>query len=180
MESRLDAGTPFEGTIPDQVEMLIAMFCQNPLAFRPNIVFGVLDISFYRSGIMLNAWMALAQTETDGSLFGLLIYLVIVVVIIAGMWKMFKKANQPGWGALIPIYNFILLLKVAGKPVWWIILMLIPLVNIVISIMVYAAVAKNFGRGVGFTLGLIFLPFVFFPILGFGEARYNPVAAPAI
>ncbi len=133
---------------------------------------------------MLNAWTTFAQTqvevETEVSLFWLVIYLALVVVVIAGMWKMFEKANQPGWGALIPIYNIILLLKVAGKPVWWILLLFIPLVNIVISILVYAAVARNFGRGVGFTIGLIFLPIVFVPILGFGEAKYNPVAASSI
>ena len=66
----------------------------------------------------------------------------------------------------------------AGKPGWWLILLFIPIVNIVISILAIAGLAKNFGKGVGFILGLIFLPIIFFPILGFGSAKYSPVVTP--
>ena len=67
------------------------------------------------------------------------------------------------------------MLKVAGRPWWWIILCIIPVVNIVVGIIVGIDVAKNFGKGTLFGLGLAFLGFIFFPILGFGDARYAPV-----
>ena len=98
------------------------------------------------------------------------------MIVIAGCWKMFVKAGQPGWGILIPIYNIYLMIKVAGRPGWWLILMLIPLVNFIVGIIVAADIARNFGKGIGFTLGLIFLGFIFYPILGFGSAQYRPVA----
>jgi hypothetical protein len=104
-----------------------------------------------------------------------LVALLIIVLVFAGFWKVFTKAGQPGWGCLIPIYNAYLVCKIAGKPGWWVLLFLIPFVNIVISIIVTIDLAKNFGKGVGFALGLIFFPFIFYPILGFGSARYQPV-----
>jgi len=127
----------------------------------------------------MNAWMLLAQGDGGGgaSTIVLLIELALLVAIIAGLWKVFTKAGKPGWASIIPIYNGIVLLEIAGKPLWWIILFFIPCVNIVIAILVAFEVAKNFGKGAGFGLGLAFLPFVFYPILGFGDARYQPVAA---
>ena len=107
----------------------------------------------------------------------LLIELVLGVVVIIGMWKVFTKAGQPGWAVLIPIYNMYVLLKIVGKPWWWLLLLLIPLVNIIIGIIVAIALAKSFGKGGGFAVGLIFLPFIFYPILGFGSATYQ--GAPA-
>lgn len=104
----------------------------------------------------------------------LFVYLAVLVVVVAGLWKTFDKANQPGWGCLIPIYNVVLLLKIAGKPLWWLILMLIPLISLIPAVMIPIAVAKNFRKGVGFGLGLLFLPFIFYPILGFGSAEYDP------
>lgn len=93
------------------------------------------------------------------------------------MWKMFEKAGQPGWGCIIPIYNIYLLCKIAGRPWWWLLLMLIPLVSLVVAIMLCVDIAKSFGKGVGFAIGLIFLGFVFYPILGFGSAQYQGPAA---
>jgi hypothetical protein len=91
------------------------------------------------------------------------------------MWKVLVKAGQPGWGILIPIYSSYLLLKVAGRPGWWLILFFIPLINIIIQLIVSIDIAKNFGKGTGFGLGLFFLSGIFFPILGFGSAVYRPV-----
>ena len=101
------------------------------------------------------------------------LYLAIIVLIIASLWKVFTKAGQPGWGVLIPIYNAYLLCKIAGKPGWWVLLMFIPLVNIVIALLVALGVATNFGKGAGFGIGLFFLPFIFYPILAFGDATYG-------
>ncbi len=97
---------------------------------------------------------------------------VLVVFEIASLWKVFEKAGQPGWACIIPIYNIVVLCQIAGKPAWWVLLYLIPLVNIVISIMVKHNISKNFGHDVGFTLGLVFLAFIFYPILAWGESEY--------
>jgi hypothetical protein len=118
----------------------------------------------------------MAAAGAVGTVF-LICYLVVIVLMIAGMWKMFAKAGEPGWAAIVPIYNIIVLLKIAGKPAWWFLLFLVPLVNFVIIIIVALAVAKNFGKGTGFGIGLLLLPFIFYPLLGFGDARYQPVAA---
>jgi hypothetical protein len=91
------------------------------------------------------------------------------------MWKVFAKAGQPGWAAIVPIYNIIVLLQISGKPVWWILLFLIPVVNLVIAILVGIAIAKNFGKSDAFGVGLGLLGFVFYPILGFGDAQYQGV-----
>jgi len=95
-----------------------------------------------------------------------------MVFYIAAMWKVYTKAGQPGWAAIIPIYNLVVLAQIAGKPVWWVLLMLIPIVNIVVAIMIWHGVSTNFGKGVGFTLGLVFLSFIFIPILAWGDAEY--------
>ncbi len=100
------------------------------------------------------------------------------LIIIAGMWKTFEKADKPGWAAIVPIYNVIVMLEIVGRPLWWIILFLIPLANLVVSIIVFNDLAKAFGRGIGTALGLLFLGFIFWPVLGFGSAQYQgPVAS---
>ncbi len=100
------------------------------------------------------------------------VYLAFIVLMIASLWKLFDKAGQKGWTAIVPILNIIVLLKVVHKELWWIILFLIPCVSIVALVIVYFNVAKAFGKGAGYGLGLIILPFIFFPILGFGSAQY--------
>ncbi|HBY58981.1 MAG TPA: signal peptidase I [Solibacterales bacterium] len=94
------------------------------------------------------------------------------IFMIACVWKVFSKAGEPGWAAIVPIYNTIVLLKITGKPLWWILLFLIPLVNLVMVFLVYTSLAKAFGKGTGFGVGLLLLSFIFFPILAFGDARY--------
>ena len=100
-------------------------------------------------------------------------WLAFIVLMVAAMWKIFSKAGQPGWAAIIPIVNTYFLCKIAGRPGWWVILMFIPIVNFIIWIIVCIDVAKNFGKGTGFGIGLLLLPFIFFPILGFGSAQYQ-------
>ncbi len=109
-----------------------------------------------------------------GAAVGGIIGLAIAIFMIVAMWRVFSKAGQPGWAVFIPIYNTIVLLRVAGKPWWWLLLMLIPLVNIILVIIVYASVATNFGKGGGFAVGLILLPYIFIPILGYGSAVWRP------
>ena len=125
----------------------------------------------------LNRTLVFAQEDggagAAGGLF-LIIWLAMIVLVIAGFWKTFAKAGKPGWGAIIPIYNVILLLDIAGRPIWWIILFFIPFVNFVVCIIVGIDVARNFGKGAGFGLGLAIFSFIFYPILGFGDAQYQP------
>ncbi len=114
--------------------------------------------------------------QDDGGFLPLVIGLGIIVLVIAGFWKTFEKAGQPGWASIIPIYNAIVILEIAGRPIWWILLLLIPIVNIIVGILVALDVARNFGKSGLFGLGLAFLPFICYPILGFGNARYQPSA----
>ena len=101
-----------------------------------------------------------------------LIGLAFIIVMIAAIWKVFTKAGEPGWASLIPIYNAIVILKISGKPLWWIILMIIPFVNFIIALLASIGLAKNFGNGGGFGVGLFLLGFIFFPILAFGDAKF--------
>ena len=101
------------------------------------------------------------------------IYLAVIIVSLAGMWKVFAKAGKPGWGAIVPIYNIVLLLEIVGKPIWWFLLLFIPCVGIVVSVILFIELAKCFGKGAGFGLGLALLSPIFFPLLGFGDAKYR-------
>lgn len=103
------------------------------------------------------------------------IWFAIIVLVIVSMWKIFVKAGQPGWASIIPIYNCYVMLQIAGKPGWWLLLFFVPFVNIVIAIMMWHGVSRAFGKDIGFTLGLIFLGIIFLPILAFGSATYRGV-----
>jgi hypothetical protein len=107
----------------------------------------------------------------------LLVCLAIAVVFIIGLWKVFVKAGRPGWASLIPIYNTYVLVKIAGRPGWWLLLFLIPLVNIAIAIVVAIDIAKAFGQSVLFGVLLLFvLSGIGYLVLGFGDYRYIGIA----
>jgi hypothetical protein len=103
----------------------------------------------------------------------LLLYLVFIVLLLASFWKIYSKAGQPGWACIVPIYNLIVLLEVVKKPIWWILLLMVPVVNVVVNIILLHRLSVAYGKGGGFTAGLILLPFVFIPILGLGSAQYD-------
>lgn len=106
--------------------------------------------------------------------------LVIAVITLVGKWKIYEKAGKPGWAALIPVYTWIVMLEIVGKPIWWIFLFFIPCVNIVFMIWTVNLLSKSFGQTEGFTVGLVLLGFVFYPVLGFGTYQYlGPSAAEA-
>ncbi|AFM03079.1 hypothetical protein Fleli_0615 [Bernardetia litoralis DSM 6794] len=111
--------------------------------------------------------------EEGIGIVGGIIYLAIIILMIASFWKIFEKAGKPGWASLIPIYNIIVILEIVNKPIWWVVLFLIPIVNIVIAIIVYIELAKAFGKDTGFGIGLVLLGIVFFPMLAFGDAQYQ-------
>ena len=106
----------------------------------------------------------------------MIFWLAIAVLMIASMWKIFVKAGKPGWAAIVPIYNIVVLLEIAGKPAWWVILFIVPVVNFVIAIVLSIALAAKFGKGTGYGLGLAFLGPIFYPMLGFSDAQYDPNA----
>ncbi|RRA98148.1 hypothetical protein EHT25_30165 [Larkinella rosea] len=106
--------------------------------------------------------------------------LLISGVLITALWKTFEKAGEPGWAAIVPIYNTLTLLRIVDKPWWWLLLMLIPYVNIVMLVWVANLLAKRFGKTEGFTVGLLFLPFIFYPQLAWGKATFQRPAQPAV
>ncbi len=108
-----------------------------------------------------------------GAIVGLIIYLAIIVAIIASIWKVFVKAGQPGWAAIVPFYNLYVMTQIAGRPAWWLVLFFIPVVSIVAAVILFIDIAKAFGKGAGFGIGLALLGPIFFPILGFGSATYQ-------
>ncbi len=122
----------------------------------------------------------LAQSsDGGGSAILWLLYVAFIVVYLVAAWIVYTKAGEEGWKALIPIYNVWVLLKIVGRPGWWLLLFLIPFVNFVIWIIVSIDLAKSFGKGTGFALGLIFFAPIFYMILAFGDATYRgPAAAP--
>jgi len=108
-------------------------------------------------------------------------WLAIVIFLVAAQWKVFVKAGQPGWGCIIPIYNWYIMLKIGGKPAWWLLLFLIPGVNLIFAIWTVNMISKSFGKDEAFTVGLLLLGIIFWPILGVGSAKYlgpygDPVA----
>jgi hypothetical protein len=107
----------------------------------------------------------------------LIVYFALIIFMVVVMWKIFTKAGKPGWAAIIPIYNIVVLVEIVGKPVWWVILMLVPCANIVMMILLNLELAKSFGKSTGFGVGLILLPFIFLPMLAFGDAEYQGVGA---
>ncbi|RZL34473.1 MAG: hypothetical protein EOO96_09650 [Pedobacter sp.] len=125
------------------------------------------------------------SSEGAGFLAGIgvtffIVYLAIIVVAIAGMWKTFEKAGKPGWAAIIPIYNIYIMIEIVGKPSIWLLWCLVPCVNFVFVIWLYNLISKSFGKSEGFTVGLVLLGFIFWPILGFSDAKYlGPSAAEA-
>ena len=105
---------------------------------------------------------------------GIMVFgLAVAIALIASVWTVFTKAGKPGWAALVPIYNIVVLLEIVGKPIWWVALMLIPVVNFVVAIIVTVELARRFGKGAGFGIGLVLLAPIFYPLLAWGDARYQ-------
>tara|TARA_B100000927_G_scaffold95333_1_gene76899 strand:+ start:1520 stop:2020 length:501 start_codon:yes stop_codon:yes gene_type:complete len=142
---------------------------------------------------ILNLPLLLAQAElTDAEAAGLIAIvfgallipsLILIAIYVIASWKIFEKAGQPGWAAIIPIYNLIVMLDVQGRPKWWVIWYLIPFVNYVSILVMFIILcldyAKRFGKDGGFVAGLILLNPIFLLILAFGSAQYQGVSAAA-
>jgi len=142
------------------VVMVVMTFVIHAIAPPPN--------SF---GVEISA----SQQAMAGFFSQLLVYSAILffIILFEAQWKLYTKAGKPGWATIVPIYNVIVLLEIVRKPMFWFVLLLIPVVNIVFAIWVVNLLSRRFGKDEGFTVGMILLPFVFYPILGFGSATYN-------
>ncbi len=134
-------------------------------------------IALFQAASETHAGEAGAGAGGGGGAGGGIVGLVIAVLMVVSLWKVFAKAGEPGWAAIVPLYNTIVLLKIAGKPIWWIVLLIIPVVNLISLFIVAVSIAQRFGKGTGFGVGLALLPFVFYPMLAFGDAQYQ--SAPA-
>ena len=99
----------------------------------------------------------------------------VLLLMVGGLWGIFSKAGQPAWAALVPVYNVVVLLQVVRKPRWWIVLLLIPVVNVVIAFAVCCDLAKAFGKGTLFAGGLFLFPAVFFVLLGVDRSVYEGI-----
>lgn len=115
--------------------------------------------------------------EGDGGFFGLIVQLGLLALFVWVFWRIFEKAGKPGWAAIIPIYNVIVLLEIVGRPWWWLLLLFIPIVNVVVGFLLALDLSRSFGHDVAFALGLLFLGFIFYPILAFGGDTYQGPAA---
>ncbi len=120
-----------------------------------------------------------ASTQGSGAISAVagLIYLAVIVFFLVAMWRLYSKAGEPGWTGIVPIVNTFYMLKIVGRPFWWFFIFLIPVIGWIWAIIAMNDLSRSFGRGGWFTVGLVFLPFIFFPILAFGSARYQGPAA---
>lgn len=107
-----------------------------------------------------------------GSIVYSLVMLAIAVVALIGLWKVFEKAGKPGWGAIVPFYNLYCLFEMSFGTGWLFLLMFVPCVGQIMLIIMWVKLAVAFDKGVGFGIGILFLPFIFLPMLGFGDAQY--------
>ncbi len=117
------------------------------------------------------------QTNEDllGTIFIVVFSIVILpitIMMVIALWKIFEKADKPGWAVLVPIYDLAVLFQIVGRPWWYIFLMLIPGAQIVLWGIVAINLARVFDKNWAFGLGIFLIPFIFVPILGLGKAVY--------
>ncbi len=120
---------------------------------------------------------ALAQDDlqTTGQLPAIfwVFYIAIIVLAVASMWKLFVKADKPGWASIVPIYNTVVMLEIAGKPMWWVFMLFVPIANIVFAFLMLYHFGKAYGKSDGFSVGVALLSPIFMPLLAFSDAKYR-------
>lgn len=154
----------------------IQHYIDSTQAAAMNTVKAAQDAALRQSDSIQKAMVAAQKSAQTTMLVYQLIYLVAAVACLASCWKIFEKMGMKGWEGIVPVYNIYKLVVALGRPEWWTILGCIPVVNF----LVWAELAPRFGKGMGFTVGLTLLPFVFLPILAFSDVKYNPEAAQTI
>ena len=97
-------------------------------------------------------------------------FIILIVLPYIGLWKLFEKANVPGWKAIIPFYNVYIMIELCGRPKWWILLLLIPVVNFFVAIGITLDFIKSYGKfKFSEQIAAIVLQFIFFPKWGFDK-----------
>ena len=156
------------GGLPDNLAFIRA-FMDNPDALFPAL--GADMASTHALSLVVS------PLNPFGPFFGgtwLLGWGFFFLLVIIGGWKTFVKAGQPGWAILVPIYNVYIILKIAGRPWWWLLLYLVPVINVILAVVVAIDVAKSFGQSALFGVFLLFLlAGIGYMILGFGDYRYQ-------
>lgn len=109
---------------------------------------------------------------------GGLVYLTIFIVVVAGLWKLFKKADKPGWAALIPVYNLIVMFEIVGKPLWQLILFIVPFANVYVIITLYLGLARSYGK-YGFGNRALVTMFGIFTLAAWGFAASASYVGPS-
>jgi len=113
--------------------------------------------------------------SAGGGIVTMIVYIAIIVAMVAAQWKIFEKAGKPGWAAIIPVYNLVILLEIIDRPLWW--LLLVLCIGPVGMILIAMDLAENFGKSKGWGIGMLFfLGIVGYPILGFGDAQYTKIS----
>ena len=129
-----------------------------------------MDVSYYSNyGSSQSSAAGMLGILSGVSLAMLIIPLAISILLLVSMWKIYTKAGKPGWASIVPFYNAYVMCEIAGKEGWYMLLYLIPVVNIYVSFVINDGLAKRFGKSTGFAIGLMFLPIIFFPILAFSS-----------
>lgn len=155
------------------------------MSFLTQLAQSSFDAELYRSTYTSPEAAMLAGLDPTTLTVLAIVGLALIILIVAALWKIFQKANQPGWAAIVPIYNQYILLKIIGRPWWWLLIIIgasfIPVIGsvivLVVSIILANDTAKSFGKGTGTTVLLVLLPFVGYPMLAWGDAKYQGPSA---
>ena len=119
------------------------------------------------------------EYQTAPSPFASFLSLLLGVAGIVACWLLFKKAGKPGWASIVPFYNVYTVFEITWGNGWRFLMLLIPIYNIVLGIQTCIKLAKAFGKSGGFAAGLVFLPYIFIPLLAFGKETYQGVPVKA-
>jgi len=110
-----------------------------------------------------------------------LFFIILIVLPYVGLWKLFEKAGEPGWKAIIPVYNALVMIRLSGRPWWWVLLLFIPVIDVLIAVGITIDFVKSFGKfGLRQQAAGVLLQFIYFPKWGFDkETKYlGPSASP--
>ena len=123
--------------------------------------------------VLVYALIAIVNPGPETDAVAVWFEIALSLAMLIGMAGVFAKAGRPWYAAFIPIYAELTLLGLMEKPWWWLVLLLIPCVGIIVQIVMLVLLLKQFDKGTGWLFGMIFVPFIMLPILGFGGAQYH-------